>query len=221
MINYNHYRMFCWVAETESMSRAAEIVGVTDSAVSHTIRALESQLGGKLFLRTPAKTLKLTLLGILLTPNGDASDLKTTPVAPVREVFIAHRSLLNTAKTHPISILKEHPFVCLPHDSSSFLIYSEHFERHGLIGLIPDIEVRQMNLIANLVQKKMGIGVIFDFMLRPFAARYPDIRLLTVDAPLPQRQIAIVEPAEGALLEPDLIETLHEKILSALEKLSG
>ena len=186
MINYNHYRMFCWVAETESMSRAAEIVGVTDSAVSHTIRALESQLGGKLFLRTPAKTLKLTLLGrrvfermkpafemidradreakllvesniravsvasihgiiehllldtssllrlrqpkytfrfescslrdvaqyvrsgrtqlgILLTPNGDASDLKTTPVAPVREVFIAHRSLLNTAKTPPSS----------------------------------------------------------------------------------------------------------------------
>ena len=53
------------VAETESFTKAAELLRVTQSAVSHSIRALETQLGCKLLERS-GKRVALTQHGVVL-----------------------------------------------------------------------------------------------------------------------------------------------------------
>ncbi|MEM8547542.1 MAG: LysR family transcriptional regulator, partial [Pseudomonadota bacterium] len=55
-------RTFCRAAQHVSFSAAAEALFITPSAVSHQIRALEEQLGHKLFERH-GNELKLTGIG--------------------------------------------------------------------------------------------------------------------------------------------------------------
>lgn len=58
-------RAFLAVAETLNFSRAAEELGITSSAISQTVRALEAHLGQQLFRRT-TRTVSLTDEGIRL-----------------------------------------------------------------------------------------------------------------------------------------------------------
>ncbi|SDW56802.1 LysR family transcriptional regulator [Paenibacillus sp. CF384] len=62
-INSEWYRSFYWTAKTGSLSRAAEKLHITQPAVSHILKQLESALGGQLFFRS-AK-------GVVLTAEGD------------------------------------------------------------------------------------------------------------------------------------------------------
>lgn len=62
MISFDYYRVFCCAARRGSFTRAAEELLTSQSAVSHTIAALEQQLGCRLFLRTGR--------GIALTAEG-------------------------------------------------------------------------------------------------------------------------------------------------------
>src|SRR5690606_10786818 len=55
-------RYFLALAEQRHFTRAAEMIHVTQPALSMQIRALEEQVGGKLVERTPT--------GIVLTPRG-------------------------------------------------------------------------------------------------------------------------------------------------------
>jgi Transcriptional regulator len=59
------YRAFFAVAQTGSFSRAADMLHVTQPAISHAVRRLEERLGGPLFFRTP-KGVKLTSEGEVL-----------------------------------------------------------------------------------------------------------------------------------------------------------
>lgn len=59
----NLYKTFCAVAETKSISRAAELLFVSQQAVSYSIKQLETILNGKLFFRTPK--------GVVLTPEAE------------------------------------------------------------------------------------------------------------------------------------------------------
>lgn len=47
----NLYKIFCTIAETKSISKAAEQLFVSRQAVSYSIKQLEMALGGKLFFR--------------------------------------------------------------------------------------------------------------------------------------------------------------------------
>ena len=49
--DFNKYKVFYAVAECKSFSKAAEILYISQPAVSHSIKELESQLNTKLFLR--------------------------------------------------------------------------------------------------------------------------------------------------------------------------
>jgi len=60
--NIEWYRVFYWTAVKGSLSKAAEALHITQPAVSHTLKRLESQLGGQLFFRT-AKGVTLTAEG--------------------------------------------------------------------------------------------------------------------------------------------------------------
>jgi len=59
----NLYKVFCTVAETQNISRAAEVLFVSQQAVSYSIKQLENALGGRLFFRTPK--------GVVLTPESE------------------------------------------------------------------------------------------------------------------------------------------------------
>lgn len=49
-VNLEWYRVFYQVAKTGSLTRAAALLHVTQPAVSHTLKQMEEQLGGSLFL---------------------------------------------------------------------------------------------------------------------------------------------------------------------------
>ena len=58
-------RTFRVVAETLNFTRAAERLGLTQSAVSHQIKSLETELGEPLFIRAKR--------GVKLSPSGQAA----------------------------------------------------------------------------------------------------------------------------------------------------
>ena len=61
--NLEYYKVFYHVAGCGSLTQAAEIMCISQPAVSQAIKQLETLIGGKLFLRT-AK-------GVKLTPEGE------------------------------------------------------------------------------------------------------------------------------------------------------
>jgi LysR family cyn operon transcriptional activator len=65
MVNLELYRVFYTVAKFGSLTRAAESLYISQPAVSQSIKQLEGQLGGRLFVRTP-KGMKLTEEGAIM-----------------------------------------------------------------------------------------------------------------------------------------------------------
>lgn len=59
----NLYKVFYMVAQTKSISKAAELLYVSQPAVSYSIKTLEESLHGQLFFRTPK--------GVELTPEAE------------------------------------------------------------------------------------------------------------------------------------------------------
>lgn len=62
-INFELYKVFHEVATARSISKAAENLLISQPAVTQSIKTLEDQLGGKLFIRTPK--------GVILTNEGE------------------------------------------------------------------------------------------------------------------------------------------------------
>jgi LysR family cys regulon transcriptional activator len=62
IMDLQRLRGFYWAAQLGSMSGAAQMIHVTQSAISHQLRTLEEELGVKLYERTRR--------GITLTPDG-------------------------------------------------------------------------------------------------------------------------------------------------------
>lgn len=73
-MNTQQIETFIQVAENLNFARAAEILNITQSAVSRQINALETELGTKLFQRS-TRTVSLTLAGIDFL--SDAKDIYT------------------------------------------------------------------------------------------------------------------------------------------------
>lgn len=63
MINYEYYKVFYFACRYKNFTRAAKLLGTSQSAVSHTISTLEYQLGRRLFVRSSR--------GITPTPDGE------------------------------------------------------------------------------------------------------------------------------------------------------
>ena len=62
-INFELYKVFNEVATAKSISKAAENLLISQPAVTQSIKTLEEQLGGQLFIRTPK--------GVILTNEGE------------------------------------------------------------------------------------------------------------------------------------------------------
>ncbi|MBO4904922.1 MAG: LysR family transcriptional regulator [Lachnospiraceae bacterium] len=61
--SYDYYRVFYYVARYQSISRAANVLSISQPAVTHTIKNLEQSLGCELFNRTNS--------GVILTEKGE------------------------------------------------------------------------------------------------------------------------------------------------------
>lgn len=61
-INFELYKVFYEVANSKSISKGAEKLLISQPAVTQSIKTLEGELGGKLFIRTPK--------GVILTNEG-------------------------------------------------------------------------------------------------------------------------------------------------------
>jgi LysR family transcriptional regulator for metE and metH len=70
ILESHHLRLIAQVARTESVTRAADLLNVTQSAVSHQLRELEDRLGTPLFVRSGRRML-LTPAGRLLVEAAD------------------------------------------------------------------------------------------------------------------------------------------------------
>lgn len=70
-INYDWYKIFCCVAEHESITLASEKLFISQPAVSQSILRLEETVGCTLFLRTP-KGVRLTAEGRILYQYASA-----------------------------------------------------------------------------------------------------------------------------------------------------
>ena len=61
-INFEYYKVFYEVAKNENITKASEILHISQPAISKTIKLLEEKLGGTLFVRTKK--------GVILTEEG-------------------------------------------------------------------------------------------------------------------------------------------------------
>lgn len=71
MTNLNLYRIFCEVAKQKNITKASEVLFVSQPAVSSAIKELENELGGQLFIRQNK--------GVVLTSYGQDIYQKVTP----------------------------------------------------------------------------------------------------------------------------------------------
>ena len=69
-LDSRHFRLIAEVARTESVTRAADRLNVTQSAVSHQLREIEHQLGTPIFIRSGRRML-LTAAGRLIVEAAD------------------------------------------------------------------------------------------------------------------------------------------------------
>jgi len=63
-INLEYYKIFYYVATLGGITAAADKLCISQPAVSQSVKSLEKQIGGKLFMRGPK--------GVSLTPEGEA-----------------------------------------------------------------------------------------------------------------------------------------------------
>ncbi|MBS0559902.1 MAG: LysR family transcriptional regulator [Proteobacteria bacterium] len=134
-LNYNHLRYFWAVAHEGSLTRAAEKMHLSQSALSVQIQKLEYQIGHKLFERA-GKKLVLTEAGIIALDYADT-------------VFKAGDELMSTLKGRPLAsrpVLKVGALTTL----------SRNFQLEFLRPLVgrPDVEliVRSGNMRDLLAQ---------------------------------------------------------------------
>ena len=62
-INFELYKVFYEVANEKSISKGAEKLMISQPAVTQSIKTLEGEVGGELFIRTPK--------GVILTNEGE------------------------------------------------------------------------------------------------------------------------------------------------------
>ena len=82
-MNTTQLECFLAVAETLNFSKAAEMVNISQPAVSHQISSLEAELGVRLFLRTN-KSVQLTKEGLIFI--GDAETIVRTAMNSIHRL---------------------------------------------------------------------------------------------------------------------------------------
>ncbi len=140
-------RSFLAVADTGSVTAAADRVGRTQSAVSMQIRRLEDSLGQPLFLRLPR--------GVALTPRGEQLlpyARRITGLLNDAAIALRERPLVGPVR---IGIPDEYVETVLPRALAAFS------ERHPAVDVTVRCDFSEPQ-VAALVADKLDLAVVYD-----------------------------------------------------------
>ncbi|WP_321807011.1 LysR family transcriptional regulator [Burkholderia sp. BCC1993] len=168
--NLNDLQVFLAVARERSFTRAAARLGVSQSALSHTIRDLESRLGVRLLTRTTRSV-----------STTDAGEELLQTIAPCIEEIEAKLASLSDFRDKPAGVVRitatDHPIdtVVWP-------------KLRKVLPKYPEIrvEISVDYSLANIVEERYDIGIRFGDQVAKdmIAVRIsPDIPMAIVGAP--------------------------------------
>ncbi|WP_374486022.1 LysR family transcriptional regulator [Zoogloea sp.] len=168
--NFNDLLAFVAVAREGSFTRAAARLGVSQSALSHTVRALEARLGIRLLTRTTRS----------VSPTEAGERLLRT-VAPHFEEIEAELAALSELRDKPAGTVR---ITCAEHAANTVLWPK-------LSAVLPDypdvrIEINVDYGLTNIVSQRFDAGVRLGDQVEKdmIAVRIgPDMRMAVVGAP--------------------------------------
>jgi DNA-binding transcriptional LysR family regulator len=169
-IDFNHLQAFIFVARERSFTRAAAQLGVTQSALSHTIRALESKMGVRLLTRTTR--------GVSPTEAGERLFASLEPHFDGIEAGV---SALNDSKERPAGTIR-----ITTHDHAATTVLWPRLSK--LLSAYPDVKV-EINInygLIDIVAERFDAGVRFGDQVAKdmIAVRIsPDVRMVVVGSP--------------------------------------
>lgn len=168
--DFNHLRTFIAVARERSFTRAAAQLGVSQSALSHTIRGLEEKMGIRLLTRTTR--------GVSPTEAGERL---LASIGPYYEGIEAELDALSDSREKPAGTIR-----ITTHDHAADTILWPKLSR--LLPTFPDIKV-EVNIhygLIDIVADRFDAGVRSGDQVAKdmIAVRIgPDQRMAVVGAP--------------------------------------
>jgi DNA-binding transcriptional LysR family regulator len=179
--NFDHLHAFILVARERSFTRAAAQLGVTQSALSHTIRALEAKLGVRLLTRTTR--------GVSPTEAGERL---FASLEPHYEGIEAGISVLNDLRERPAGTIR-----ITTHDHAANTVLWPRLSK--ILSAYPDVKVEiDINYgLVDIVAERFDAGVRFgDQVAKDMIAMRisGDVRMVVVASPayLADRPVPIV-----------------------------
>jgi DNA-binding transcriptional LysR family regulator len=168
--NFNDLLAFVTVAREGSFTRAAARLGVSQSALSHTVRALEARLGIRLLTRTTRS----------VSPTEAGERLLRT-VAPRFEEIEAELAALTELRDKPAGTVR---ITCAEHAANTVLWP----KLSAALADYPDVHI-EINVdygLTNIVSQRFDAGVRLGDQVEKdmIAVRIgPDMRMAVVGAP--------------------------------------
>ncbi len=149
MPSLEELKYFAAVSRTENVSRAAELCGISQPALSHALKRLENELGVQLLTRE--KT------GVRLTREGERFAIEA------KDLVERWSSLSLKMKTHHESISGHFKIGC----HTSVAIYSLPTFLPELLVKYPDIEVslhhgRSRDIANDIIEWRLDIGLVIN-----------------------------------------------------------
>ncbi|MET0238819.1 MAG: LysR substrate-binding domain-containing protein [Sphingobium sp.] len=197
-MDLRHLRYFLYVAEELHFSRAAQRLGISQPPLSQQVRALEEELGVRLFDRT-SRRVRLTDAGRLFEPEA-----RRTLAQAERAMQVALRAQRGDVGQLALGFTTSAPFV--PCIAGALYRYRQ---------LYPDVamtlnELGRDQQIAALANGQLDIGVLRDFPAPALPDGMVAHRLLTEDMVLALRDdhrlaIAAANPSIADLAEEPMV----------------
>jgi DNA-binding transcriptional LysR family regulator len=142
-VDFNHLQAFILVARERSFTRAAAQLGVSQSALSHTIRGLEARLGVRLLTRTTR--------GVSPTEAGERL---FASLEPHYEGIDAGVSALNALREKPAGTIR-----ITAHDHAASTVLWPKLS--GVLSAYPDVKI-ELNInygLIDIVAERFDAGV--------------------------------------------------------------
>lgn len=211
-LNYHHLRYFWTIAHERNLTRAAERLHVSPSALSIQLRQLEERLGHALFERR-GRALELTEAGRIALQHADA-------------IFAAGAELVSTLQGRPHQAEPRMP----PLRVGSAATLSRNFQLHWLRPLLTRGDVQVVlhsgtlrELLAQLGAHQLDVVLANDAVPRDRAAGWHNtlvaqqpVSLVSARAPGRSRRFVFPDDLQGA---PLLLPGAQGAVRAAFDRL--
>lgn len=154
-------------------------------------------------------------IGLILMDGKEADDLITYPIRIIRELFATRNMHVSRKEVLPAVKILDHQLVTIHSDSKSFAFYQNHFSKFN-VSLTPEIEVRQMDIICQLLKRTNAVGIIYDYLLDKLRKEDASFKELLLQSPLPGRVMAFIK--KKSLKEDETWGVFLKKFKGALTK---